>query len=67
MLDGDALWSLVEGLEANGLLQNGRYTHLLTGACGWLSLARGRAGGGRNDGRGGERRAGGGTTGRGGE
>jgi len=32
---GDELWSLVEGLEANGLLDN--YTHLLTGYIGSLS------------------------------
>ena len=30
-LDGDQLWALVEGLEANTLL--GDYTHVLTGAC----------------------------------
>lgn len=29
IMDGEQLWRLVEGLEANGLC--GRYTHLLTG------------------------------------
>lgn len=29
VLDGEGLWQLIEGLEANGLLQG--YTHLLTG------------------------------------
>ena len=28
VLDGDQLWTLIEGLEANDLLH---YTHLLTG------------------------------------
>jgi pyridoxine kinase len=37
VLDGEGLWELVEGLEANGLL---RYTHLLTGYIGSLSLLR---------------------------
>lgn len=31
VLDGEGLWQLIEGLEANGLLRG--YTHLLTGAC----------------------------------
>lgn len=35
VLDGDGLTVLVDGLEANGLL---RYTHLLTGYIGSLSL-----------------------------
>ncbi|KAH7423893.1 hypothetical protein KP509_12G079400 [Ceratopteris richardii] len=35
VLNGDELWSLIEGLEANGLLY---YTHLLTGYIGSLSF-----------------------------
>ena len=35
-LDGDQLWALVEGLDANGLLEG--YTHLLTGYIGSLSF-----------------------------
>eukprot|EP00897_Mesotaenium_endlicherianum_P007386 jgi/Mesen1/6676/ME000343S05853 len=35
VLNGDELWALIEGLEANGLL---RYTHLLTGYIGSLSF-----------------------------
>lgn len=36
-MDGEQLWQLVEGLEANGLC--GQYTHLLTGGAGrWGSV-----------------------------
>jgi pyridoxine kinase len=38
VMDGEALWRLVEGLEANGLLAG--YTHLLTGYIGSTSLLR---------------------------
>ncbi|CAI7846413.1 unnamed protein product [Closterium sp. NIES-53] len=33
ILDGEQLWALIEGLEANGLLF---YSHLLTGGYAWL-------------------------------
>lgn len=36
IMDGEQLWQLVEGLEANGLC--GQYTHLLTGYIGSLSV-----------------------------
>lgn len=37
IMDGEQLWQLVEGLEANGLC--GQYTHLLTGGAGrWGSV-----------------------------
>lgn len=38
VMTGDQLWSLVEGLETNGLLQG--YTHLLTGYIGSASMLR---------------------------
>lgn len=36
IMDGEQLWRLIEGLEANGLCR--QYTHLLTGYIGSLSL-----------------------------
>jgi len=38
VMNGDQLWSLVEGLEGNGLLEG--YTHLLTGYIGSASMLR---------------------------
>lgn len=38
VMTGDQLWSLVEGLETNGLLEG--YTHLLTGYIGSASMLR---------------------------
>ena len=37
VMDGDSLWTLIEGLEKNGLLH---YSHLVTGYIGSLSLLR---------------------------
>lgn len=39
VLDGDALWSLVAGLEENGLVAGG-YSHLLTGYIGSATFLR---------------------------